>query len=102
MIPLKNPADKFSITPFGVKAALDIGKPIQIIDVREPFEYATGHIKGSVNIPLGRLEGSLEKINRSKELITICAHGVRSMKAAMFLDSKGYKVKSMTGGMAEW
>jgi phage shock protein E len=62
----------------------------QIIDVRTPGEYKSGHIKGSVNIPLDTLKGNLSKINKSKPVITCCASGMRSGSAKSLLQSSGY------------
>lgn len=62
-----------------------------ILDVRTPGEYSSGHIKGSVNIPLDQLSNRLSKIgSREKPVITCCASGMRSASAKSFLQSKGY------------
>ena len=67
-----------------------------VIDVRTPGEFQGGHIKGSINIPLQSLDGSLSKIKRDKPVITCCASGMRSGSAKSILKSKGYDVH--TGG----
>ena len=68
-----------------------------IIDVRTPGEYASGHIKGSLNIPLQQLEKNIAKINKSKPVITCCASGMRSGSAKSILKSKGYDVHNGGG-----
>jgi phage shock protein E len=68
-----------------------------IIDVRTPGEYAGGHIKGSVNIPLQQLEKNISKINKSKPVITCCASGMRSGSAKSILKAKGYEVHNGGG-----
>jgi phage shock protein E len=68
-----------------------------IIDVRTPGEYAGGHIKGSLNIPLQQLEKNIAKINKSKPVITCCASGMRSGSAKSILKSKGYDVHNGGG-----
>ncbi len=68
-----------------------------IIDVRTPGEYAGGHIKGSINIPLQQLEKNISKINKSKPVITCCASGMRSGSAKSILKSKGYDVHNGGG-----
>ncbi len=61
-----------------------------IVDVREPYEYAMGHVEGSINIPLGQVPGSVDKFrNMSKPLIMICASGNRSGQATQFLQMNG-------------
>jgi len=80
---------------FGIGPKVNIGELITngaiIIDVRTKGEYAGGHVKGSVNIPLDQLSGNLKKI-KSKEhvVITCCASGMRSGSAKNFLKSQGY------------
>ncbi len=66
-------------------------KGAQIIDVRSPGEFSTGHIKGSVNIPVQNLEKNLKKIKKDKPVITCCASGMRSASALRILKANGYK-----------
>lgn len=77
---------------FGPK--VDMGQLIKdgavIVDVRSTGEYAGGHIKGSMNIPLDQLSGKLNKLNKSKPIITCCASGMRSASAKGMLKSKGF------------
>lgn len=67
-----------------------IAKGAVIIDVRTPGEYGTGHVKGSVNIPLDRLAGSISKLDKNKPLITCCASGMRSGSAKSILTNSGF------------
>lgn len=70
----------------------------QIIDVRTPGEYQGGHIKGSVNIPLDRLQSQLSKIKKDKAVITCCASGMRSGSAKSMLLSNGFTEVYNGGG----
>ena len=70
----------------------------QIIDVRSPAEFSSGHIKGSVNIPLDALGASLSNIRKNVPIITCCASGARSAAAKQFLLSKGYAEVYNGGG----
>ena len=63
----------------------------QIIDVRSSVEFNSGHIKGSINIPLQNIQNNLSKIKRDKPVITCCASGMRSASAKSILKSNGYK-----------
>lgn len=72
----------------------------QIIDVRTRQEYAGGHIKGSVNIPLNELNANLKKIKKDKPVITCCASGMRSSSAKGILKSNGYADVHNGGGWA--
>ena len=70
----------------------------QIIDVRSPGEFNSGHIKGSINIPLQNIQNNLSRIKRDKPVITCCASGMRSASAKSILKSNGYKHVHNGGG----
>ncbi len=62
-----------------------------ILDVRSKGEYASGHIKGSINIPVDQLSAQVGKLgDKHKGIITCCASGMRSASAKSILQSKGY------------
>lgn len=62
-----------------------------IVDVRTKGEYASGHIKGSVNIPLDQLSANLSKFkDKQQAIITCCASGMRSASGKSILKSNGY------------
>ncbi|HRH50336.1 MAG TPA: rhodanese-like domain-containing protein [Panacibacter sp.] len=70
-----------------------------ILDVRSKGEYAGGHIKGSVNIPVDQLGNSLQKLkDKAKPIITCCASGMRSASAKSILKSNGYTEVYNGGG----
>ena len=79
---------------FGIGPSVDFAELIrnggQIIDVRTKGEYAGGHIKGSINIPLNELKANLNKIKKDKPVITCCASGMRSATAKGTLLGSGY------------
>lgn len=68
-----------------------VDKGAQIIDVRSPAEYSSGHIKGSLNIPLDKLSTNLNKIKKDVPIITCCASGGRSSSAKGLLERNGYQ-----------
>ena len=70
----------------------------QIVDVRSPGEFGSGHIRGSVNIPLPDLKNNVKKISRQKPVITCCASGMRSSSAKSILLSLGYTNVHNGGG----
>ncbi|UTW61866.1 rhodanese-like domain-containing protein [bacterium SCSIO 12741] len=59
-----------------------------IVDVRTPQEYKSGHVKGSINIPLQTLLSNLKKV-KNKEVILVCRSGARAAQAKSMLTSKG-------------
>lgn len=91
-----------TIEPEEVEAKLSSGQPLDIIDVREVEEVQTGKIPTAVNIPLGLLEFRMNELDKSKEYIVVCHAGGRSARAVQFLESQGYNVTNMNGGMLEW
>lgn len=69
-----------------------------IVDVRTRAEYQGGSIKGSINIPLNELSGSMNKLNPAKPVITCCASGMRSATACSLLKSSGFAEVHNGGG----
>lgn len=72
------------------------GTPINLIDVRETFEYQMGHIPGSVNMPLSQFD--LVQLDKEKEYHLICQSGNRSNEASKVLASYGFKIVNVMGG----
>lgn len=97
------PLDKIkTVTPEYVKKAID-SKDITLIDVREIHEYASGHIKGSINIPLRELEYRINEIPKDKPIVSYCRSGNRSLGASVLLCSYGLKdIMHMDGGILKW
>jgi rhodanese-related sulfurtransferase len=73
---------------------------ITLIDVREPDEWAAGHIPGAVHTPLGDLDTT--RLDTSRPLVAVCRSGNRSGKATQALTAAGLDVTNMTGGMHAW
>ncbi|WP_394235885.1 rhodanese-like domain-containing protein [Niallia oryzisoli] len=90
------------ITAKNVETLLGKGDELNIIDVREVDEVATGKIPGAVNIPLGLVEFRMHELDKSKEYIMVCRSGGRSSRASQFLENHGFRVVNMTGGMLSW
>ncbi|MDN7242279.1 sulfurtransferase TusA family protein [Planococcus sp. N028] len=91
-----------TITNEDLKKQLERGDMV-VVDVREPAEYAFGHIEGAVSIPLGELENRIEELNTKKEVVVVCRTGSRSDFAAKLLAEKGFeRVRNAVQGMAEW
>ena len=76
-----------------------------LVDVRQPDEYAQGHIPGSVLIPLGQISERMRELPVDKDIIFYCRSGKRSRGAALFTGSRPYvagTVFNMTGGILAW
>ena len=85
-----------------LKSWISEKKDIQMIDVREPYEYKDSHIPGAKLIPLGTLAGKLGEIDKKKPVVFICRSGSRSGMATQIASSKGYDAYNMEGGMLDW
>ncbi len=74
-----------------------------MVDVREPHEWDTGRLPGSVHIPLGTLPARLQEIPADLTPVFICAAGARSMRAAqLFVQSQGREAINLAGGVMGW
>jgi len=79
----------------GIGPKVDFGELISkgglIVDVRSKAEYVSGHVKGSLNIPLNQLSVAAKQIkSKDKAIITCCASGMRSASAKSFLKGQGF------------
>lgn len=105
-----------STNPLEIEAAelkekLDKGEEVFIIDVRSQEEHKAWKLSydkyvETPVIPMDKLSSSpnqmTKQIPKDKEIVTLCAHGMRSQAAAQMLSKMGYNVKSIKGGMAAW
>lgn len=79
------------------------GKDVQIVDVREPNEWAAGHLPGAALIPLAELGSRTGEIDPTQPVVVVCRSGNRSTTATDLLIRSGFRdVKNLTGGMIAW
>ena len=94
-----------TITAEEIKARMDAGEAINLVDVREPAEHAEFNIGGTL-LPLGKIQTmQTEDIDglKNEEVICYCRSGQRSMQASLMLETFGFtNVKNLTGGMLAW
>ncbi len=92
------------ITASELKAELDAGADIQLIDVRQPDEYAFAKIDGAKLIPLGEIIARMDELNPSRETVIHCKMGGRSARAIEALERSGFKgsMKNLVGGITSW
>ncbi len=80
-----------------------LGNNVQIIDVREPDEFAAGHLPGARLIPLGQLPARTGELDPSQPIVVVCRSGNRSATATEFLLKCGFQnVRNLAGGMIAW
>ena len=74
---------------------------LSVLDVREPDEWAAGHIEGAVHIPLGQVADRIDEVPDGQVLV-VCKVGGRSGRAAGYLVQQGRDVVNLDGGMLDW
>ncbi|HKF53327.1 MAG TPA: molybdopterin-synthase adenylyltransferase MoeB [Candidatus Acidoferrales bacterium] len=90
------------MTPKELKARLDRGDDIYILDVREPHEYQICNLHGHL-IPLGDLPKRVSELDSSREIVAHCRSGKRSADAVQFLANAGFhKIWNLKGGILAW
>lgn len=79
-----------------------IGENTTVLDVREDYEWAAGHIEGAVHIPVEQIPDRLDELDPDTDLHVICRTGGRSHRVAQWLVANGYSAVNVTGGMGAW
>ncbi len=96
----------FEISATDVKAQLDTGERLVLIDVREPFEHAITSIAGAELIPMNTVPARLADIDKQADSATVvvfCHHGMRSLNVVNWLRGQGVEAcQSMAGGIEAW
>ena len=91
------------IQPTELKALLDAGKPVLLVDVRQPEEHAFCALPDSVLIPLGELMARVGEVQpEGAAVVVYCHHGVRSLSGAAILRRAGIEAASLAGGIDRW
>ncbi|WP_374964853.1 rhodanese-like domain-containing protein [Lysinibacillus sp. RS5] len=85
-----------------VQQDIEQGQALNLIDVRELDEVESEHIPGIIHIPLGLLEFRMHELNKNEPYVIVCRSGGRSGNATRFLESQGFDVSNMVGGMLAW
>lgn len=91
------------LTPFDFEERRAELGDIQVVDVRNPGEFALGSVPGAVNIPVGQIPGRVDELDSSAPTVVYCAGGYRSSVAASLLREKGFAdVSDILGGYGAW
>jgi adenylyltransferase/sulfurtransferase len=90
------------LAPKELKRRMDAGEQTYILDVRETWEHKTAQIGGKL-IPMNEIPIRITEIDREREIIVHCHHGVRSQRVAEFLKQSGFPhVVNLAGGIDAW
>jgi sulfur-carrier protein adenylyltransferase/sulfurtransferase len=91
------------LTPSELAERQRRGEDLDLIDVREPWEWELARIPGARLIPLGTLEAALPTLDRGREIVVHCKSGMRSARAATLLRDAGFqRVRNLAGGILRW
>ena len=77
-------------------------KTLNLIDVREADEFASGHLPGAINLPLSDFLERYGELDKDKSYHIICRSGARSAQACAFLEEEDYDVTNVAGGTIAW
>jgi rhodanese-related sulfurtransferase len=92
-------ATDVDITPQEVESR---AADVQLVDVREPYEWEAGRIEGARHIELERVASQAETLDRDRPLVFYCRLGARSGMAANAFRRAGFDARSMVGGLERW
>jgi len=92
-----------NISPQELKRRLEAGESLQVLDVREPWEWAIVHLPDSLHVPLQELPRRLQELPKDRPIVALCKVGGRSRRAAEFLSGQGFQgVANLEGGIEAW
>lgn len=92
-----------SISVEDLKARLDQGESLVLLDVRNPPEWNLCRLPGATLIPLPELARRYGELDPSQEIVVHCHHGIRSQHAILFLQQHGFtRLKNLRGGIDAW
>ncbi|MGH7695747.1 MAG: molybdopterin-synthase adenylyltransferase MoeB [Gemmatimonadaceae bacterium] len=91
------------ISPRELAARAARGEQLQLLDVREPYEWEIAHVEGARLIPLGALDSEWPTLDATREVFVYCKGGVRSARAVAALRKRGFdRAYNVAGGIVRW
>lgn len=97
------PGEYGTISPAELKERMTRGEELQVIDVREPFEYEVARVEGARLLPLSRFPEWADTLDPEAETVFMCHHGVRSAQVCAYLARQGFKrLYNLAGGIDRW
>jgi len=90
------------ITPLDLSAALERGDNVDLIDVREPYEWKLGILPNAKLLPLGKLPDEMSSLDSTRDIVVYCRSGARSANAVQYLRAAGFRATNLAGGILRW
>jgi rhodanese-related sulfurtransferase len=91
------------ISPAELTARLQAQDAPLVLDVREPWEFATCAIAGATHVPMREIPGRISDLDSDREIVCVCHHGMRSLQVGVFLARNGFaRVYNLAGGIDAW
>ena len=85
-----------------LKQHLESNTPF-LLDVRQPWEYDVCRLDNSKLVPMGRIPAQVDELDKDRETVVICHHGIRSRQVALYLEQAGFSnVINLKGGVNAW
>lgn len=103
--PEPEPIQINEITPHDLKARLDNGDKLVVVDMRQHWEYQHGHIPGAIHMFVNEIPARMSELPQDQDIVFQCWHGNTSLGATAFLIERGWpagRVASLSGGIAGW
>jgi rhodanese-related sulfurtransferase len=91
-----------NIDALKLRKMIEDKEDFQLVDVRTPFEFEDGGIRGAKLIPLNELEARMDELDKDKKLVLYCRSGNRSAFAGQILEMEGFDVMNLSGGILAW
>ena len=83
------------------EAKAELGEAL-FLDVREPYEWDSGHLEGSLHIPIREIAERVDELDSSRKVVVICQVGQRSDLVANWLNEQGFDAHNLEGGLVAW
>ncbi|MEK6986607.1 MAG: rhodanese-like domain-containing protein, partial [Candidatus Thermoplasmatota archaeon] len=101
--PSEQVSEEYQISPGELKARLDNGGEVVLLDVREHMEWEINRLEGAILMPVAQVPNRVNELSTADDIVVYCKSGVRSARITNFLRELGFrKVKNLVGGIDEW
>ena len=103
--PVAVPGQIAEISPLDLRARLDNRDDVIVVDMRQVWEYQSGHIPGAIHMFIQEIPKRFQELSKDADIVFQCWHGNTSLQASRFLIEQGWdasRVSSLSGGIAGW